>query len=71
MPQRGQNTRKRINFKLIIAIHTPDILLTKIIANKLMHQLDEYQPSAQAGFCRGYSTVEHIQSYMLTDRKLH
>lgn len=37
-------------------------LLTKIVTNRLTRELDFYQPAEQAGFRKGFSTVEHIQT---------
>jgi len=36
--------------------------LTKILTNRLTRKLDEYQSSDQAGFRKGHSTVEHLQT---------
>ena len=36
-------------------------LLPKIIANRLTNKLELYQPIEQAGFRKGYSTIDHIQ----------
>lgn len=36
-------------------------LLTKIINNRLVNKLDNYQPPEQAGFRSGYSTQDHLQ----------
>lgn len=37
-------------------------LLTKIITNRLTNKFDEYQPVEQAGFRRGFSTIDHLQT---------
>lgn len=37
-------------------------LLTKIITNRLTNKLDFYQPPEQAGFRKGYSTIDHLQT---------
>lgn len=37
-------------------------LLTKIITNRLTEKLDFYQPVEQAGFRKGFGTMDHIQA---------
>lgn len=37
-------------------------LLTRIITNRLGAKLDAYQPVEQAGFRKGFSTIEHLQT---------
>lgn len=37
-------------------------LFTNIICHRISHQLDECQPIEQAGFQRGYFTIDHIHT---------
>ena len=37
-------------------------LFTRIINNRLSNKLDNYQPEEQAGFRKGYSTSDHLQT---------
>lgn len=37
-------------------------LLTKIITNRLTAKLDAYQPVEQAGFRKGFGTIDHLQT---------
>lgn len=37
-------------------------LLTRIITNRLTNKLDAYQPVEQAGFRKGFSTIDHLQA---------
>lgn len=50
------------NYRPISLLPHPYKLLTKIITNRLTNKFDEYQPPEQAGFRKGYSTIEHIQT---------
>ena len=37
-------------------------LFTRILQNRMERVLDENQPRKQAGFRKGYSTVDHLQT---------
>lgn len=37
-------------------------LFSRVVTNRLATRLDEYQPPEQAGFRKGYSTVDHIHT---------
>lgn len=37
-------------------------MFTKVIVNKICSTLDFSQSNEQAGFCKGYSTVDHVHT---------
>jgi len=50
------------NFRPINLLPHPYKFPIKILTNRLTRKLDEYQSSDQAGFRKGHSTVEHLQT---------
>lgn len=59
--KKGDNT-KLDNYRPISLLSHFYKLLTKVITNRISTKLDFYQPSEQAGFRAGYSTIDHIQT---------
>lgn len=57
------------NYRPISLLCHPYKLLTKIITTRLTNKFDNYQPVEQAGFRKGYSTIEHIQTIRLLIEK--
>ena len=57
------------NYRPISLLSQMYKLFTRIIANRLTNKLDSYQPVEQAGFRKGYSTVEHLQTLRLLIEK--
>lgn len=57
--KKGENT-KLDNYRPISLLSHIYKLLTKIINNRLVRKLDEYQSQEQAGFRKNYSTRDHL-----------
>jgi hypothetical protein len=49
------------NYSPISLLSTLYKLMTRVVTNRLESLLDDAQPSAQAGFRRGYSITDHMQ----------
>ena len=44
-----------------MTISALQVVFTRIITQRLTNKLDTSQPREQAGFRRGYSTMDHLQ----------
>lgn len=59
--KKGDNTNIE-NYRPISLLSHLYKLLTKIITNRLTTKLDSYQPIEQAGFRKGFGTINHLQT---------
>lgn len=50
------------NYRPISLLSVLYKLLTKIITKRLTNKLDQFQPAEQAGFRKGYSTIDHLHT---------
>ena len=59
--KKGDN-RNLKNYRPISILSNVYKLYTKVLANRLQRQLDDQQPTEQAGFQSGFSTMDHIHT---------
>ncbi|KAA5780172.1 reverse transcriptase family protein, partial [Pseudomonas aeruginosa] len=50
------------NYRPISLLSHVDKLFSGVITNRLAQRLDDFQPPEQAGFRRGFGTVDHIHT---------
>ncbi|KAJ0182129.1 hypothetical protein K1T71_002851 [Dendrolimus kikuchii] len=59
--KKGDNTLLK-NYRPISLLSHVYKLFSRVVTNRLARRLDEFQPPEQAGFRKGYSTVDHIHT---------
>lgn len=59
--KKGDNTNIE-NYRPVSLLSHLYKLLTKIITNRLTNKFGSYQPVEQAGFRRGFGTIDHLQT---------
>ena len=59
--KKGDNTLLK-NYRPISLLSHVYKLFSRVITNRLERRLDDFQPSEQAGFRKGYSTIDHIHT---------
>ena len=60
---KGKGKKEEIkNYRPISLLSNLYKIFTKILALRLSHKLDSFQPIEQAGFRKGYSTIDHIHA---------
>ena len=59
--KKGDNTLLK-NYRPISLLSHVYKLFSRVITNRLERRLDDFQPSEQASFRKGYSTIDHIHT---------
>ena len=59
--KKGDNARLK-NYRPISLLSHVYKLFSRVITNRLARRFDDFQPPEQAGFRKGYSTVDHIHT---------
>jgi hypothetical protein len=59
--KKGDNTLLK-NYRPISLLSHAYKLFSRVITNRLVRRLDDFQPPEQAGFRKGYSAIDHIHA---------
>ncbi|XP_063635113.1 uncharacterized protein LOC134805838 [Cydia splendana] len=59
--KKGDNNLLK-NYRPITLLSHVYKLFSRVITNRLEHRLDDFRPPEQAGFRKGYSTIDHIHT---------
>ncbi len=59
--KKGDNTLLK-NYRPISLLSHAYKLFSRVITNRLTRRFDDFQPPEQAGFWKGYSTIDHIHT---------
>ncbi|KAG6440869.1 hypothetical protein O3G_MSEX001433 [Manduca sexta] len=59
--KKGDNTLLK-NYRPISLLSHIYKLFSRVITNRLEHRFDDFQPPEQAGFRKGFSTIDHIHT---------
>ncbi|CAK1590319.1 unnamed protein product [Parnassius mnemosyne] len=59
--KKGDNALLK-NYRPISLLSRVYVLFSRVITNRLARRLDDFQPPEQAGFRKGFSTIDHIHT---------
>ena len=57
----GSHSRRKKNYRPISLLPITCKVFFQVILRRMLRTLDQHQPSEQAGFRSGFSTIDHIQ----------